>query len=93
MERLNSEIKIALAPSWANGLCSLKAFALRNEPGRSSGYLSLRIQQQLIFWYLIRNQLLPNCKGGWEMSNWAAMFLATILLLWKKREMDLGQGV
>lgn len=57
----------------------------RDELGRR--FFSIFINS-LPLLYKIRNQLLPmlpNCSGGWEM------FLATILLLWKKAEMDLGQ--
>ena len=32
-------------------------------------------------WWELSHMASPSCKGGWEMSNWAVMFLATILYL------------
>ena len=35
-------------------------------------------------WWELSHMASPSCKGGWEMSNWAVMFLATILYLFFK---------
>lgn len=35
-------------------------------------------------WWELSHMASPSCKGGWEMSNWAVMFLATVLYLFFK---------